>query len=62
MEQLKANIIAENMLSQVESEGHHYQVLTKVTYHNRYYISITNMDELIKSIIGKIHRKRKTRG
>ena len=27
-EQLAANIIAENMMSQVDSEGHHYQVLT----------------------------------
>ena len=26
--QLEANIIAENMMSQVDSEGHHYQVLT----------------------------------
>ena len=24
-------IIAENMMSQVDSEGHHYQVLTEVT-------------------------------
>ena len=27
-EKLAANIIAENMISQVDSEGHHYQVLT----------------------------------
>ena len=26
-EELTANFIAENMLSQVDSEGHHYQVL-----------------------------------
>ena len=31
-EKLVANIIAENMLSQVESEVHHYQVLNEVTY------------------------------
>ena len=30
-EQLADNIIAENMMSQVESEGRHYQVLTEVT-------------------------------
>ena len=34
-EQLAANIIAENMLSQVESEGHHYQVLTGVIDHKK---------------------------
>ena len=28
IEQLAANIIAGNILSQVESEGHHYQVMT----------------------------------
>ena len=31
MEQLEANIISENMISQVDSEGHHYQLLTEVT-------------------------------
>ena len=31
MEQLAANIIAENILSFVVSEGCHYQVLTEVT-------------------------------
>ena len=32
--QLAANIMAENMLSQVDSQGHHYQVLTGVTDQN----------------------------
>ena len=27
-EQLADNIVAENMMSQVDSEGHHYQILT----------------------------------
>ena len=31
MEQLAANIIAENIILQVDSEGHHYQVLMEVT-------------------------------
>ena len=34
-EQLIANMIAENVLSQVDPEGHHYQVMTEVTEHNR---------------------------
>ena len=33
-EQLAANIIAENVMSQVDSEGHHYQELTEVNDHN----------------------------
>ena len=32
MDQLTANIIYENMLSQVDPEEHHCQVLTKMTY------------------------------
>ena len=34
-EQLSANILAENMLSQVDSEGNHYQVLTGVNVAQR---------------------------
>ena len=35
-EQLTANIIAENILSQVDHEGHHYQVLNEVTDHKKW--------------------------
>ena len=35
-EKQTANIIAENMMSQVDSQGHQYQVLTKVTGHNKH--------------------------
>ena len=35
-EQLASNIIAENMMSQVDSVGHNYQVLTEVTYNKNY--------------------------
>ena len=34
-EQLSANILAGNMMSQVDSEGHHYQVLAEVTDHKK---------------------------
>ena len=34
-EQLVANIIAENMMSRVYSEDHHYQVLTELTDHKK---------------------------
>ena len=61
-EQLVANIIAENILSQVDSEGHQYQVLTEVTDHKKYGIAISKLDGFIKSSSGDLHRKRKTRG
>ena len=51
-EKLEANIIAENILSQVDSEGNHYQVLTEVTDQERDDISIAKVDGFIKSIVG----------
>ena len=50
------------MMSQVDSEGHHYQVLTEVTDHNKYDSAIAKVDGFIKSISGNLHRKRLTRG
>ena len=61
-EQLAANIIAENMLSQVDSEGHHYQVLTEVTDHKKDDSAISKVDGFIKSSSGNLHRKRTTCG
>ena len=61
-DQVTDNIISGHMLSKVDSEGHHYQVLTEVTNHNRYYSIITKVDGLVKSGNGNIHRKRKTCG
>ena len=59
-EQLVANIIAENMLSQVDSEGYHYEILTEVTDHNKDDSDIAKVDGSIKSSIGNLHRKRTT--
>ena len=47
-EQLADNIIAESMVSQVDSEGHHYQVLTGVTEHNKDDSAIAKVDSFIK--------------
>ena len=47
VEQLASNIIAENMLSQVDSEGHHYQLLTELTYHKKYDSDISKVDGFI---------------
>ena len=50
------------MLSQVESEGHHYKVLTEVTDHKKDDSAISKVGGFIKSSSGNIHRKRTTRG
>ena len=61
-EQLRAKIIAKNVLSQVDSEVHHYQVLTEVTYQKRYDSAITKVNDFTKSINGNLHRSRKNHG
>ena len=61
MEQLADNIIAENMLSQFDSEGHHYQVLTEVTDHKKDDSAISKGGGFVNSSIGSLHRKRMTR-
>ena len=60
--QLADNILAENMLSQVDPEGHHYQVLTEVTDHKKGDSDISKVGGFINSISGNLHRKRMTRG
>ena len=61
-EKLAANIIAKNMISQVDSEGHQYQLLNEVTVHKKDDSAISKVDGFIKSRSGNIHRKRKTCG
>ena len=61
-EQLLANTIAENMMSQVDSEGHHYQVLTEVTDHKKDDIDISKVGGFIKSSSDNLHRKRTNSG
>ena len=56
-EQLVANIIAENMLSKVVSEGHNYQLLTKMTDHNKYDSAIVNVKDLSSIVVGKYNRR-----
>ena len=31
--ELEYNVIAENMMSQIDSEGHHYQVISEISDH-----------------------------
>ena len=50
------------MISHVDSEVHHYQVLTEVTYQKIYDSTITNVYGLIKSSNGNLQQKRKNCG
>ena len=50
------------MLSQVDSEGHHCQLLTEVTDHKKYYSYIAKVDGFIMSSSGNLHRNRTTCG
>ena len=61
-EQLAANIIAENMMSQVDSEVHHYQLFTEVTYHKKDGSAIAKVDGFINSSSGNLHWNRTTHG
>ena len=49
------------MMSQVESEGHHYQVLTEVTDQKKYDSDIAIVNGFIKSSSGNLHQNRTTR-
>ena len=60
MEQLTANILAENMISKVDSEGRHCQVFTEVTDNKKYDSAIVKVDGFINSSSGNLHRKRTT--
>ena len=62
IDQQSANIMDDNMLSQVDSEGHHYQVLNEVTDHKKDDSDISKVDGFIKSISGNLHWKLMTCG
>ena len=49
-------------MSQVDSEDHHYQVLTEVTDYKKDDSAIAKVDSFIKSSSGNLHQKRKTHG
>ena len=39
-EELTLNVIAENMFSDYDSEGHHFQLLVEITDHKRYFLVV----------------------
>ena len=49
------------MLSQVDSEDNHYQLLNEVANNKKCGGDITKVDSFIKSSSGNLHRKRTTR-
>ena len=61
-EELQYNIIAENMMSQVDSEGHHYQLLAEISDHKSNQLAIKRSNGFIKSRNGNSHTKITTRG
>ena len=61
-QQLESNIICENMLSQVDSEGNNYQALTESIDYNRYGRINTREIFLIKSSNVIPHFKKITHG
>ena len=54
--------MAGNIMSQVDYEGQHYQVLTEVTDHKKDDSAIAKVIGFTKSSSGNLHQKRTTRG
>ena len=50
------------MMSQVDFEGHHYQLLTEVTDNKKDGSDISKVDSFINCISGNLQRKRATHG
>ena len=61
-EELQYNIIAENMMSQVDSEGHHWQLLSEISDHRSNHLAITEKNGFIRSHNGNLHPKKTTIG
>ena len=56
------DMISENMLSQVDSEGHHYQLIKEITDHFEDGSVLKSSDGSIISRDGNLNDKNKTRG
>ena len=57
-----ANLIAENLYSQVDEEGHHYQLLDHISNHRKDYIAVRDSETWIVSKNGRRNRKSTTKG
>ena len=61
-EELTANVISEIMLTQVDSEGHHYQVIKDISDHSADGNALNKRDGFIRSRGGNLHVKKTSRG
>lgn len=61
-EEVPVNLIVENMFSGVDSEGHHYQLLSEITDHRTNVTAIHKNNGFIKSRNGTMVPKKTTRG
>ena len=59
-EELTANVIAENMMSNIDPEGHHYQMIHEISDHKKDDTAISVKDGNIISSDGKTSRPKKT--
>ena len=55
-------MIADNMLSQVDSEGNHYQLINDISDHSVDGSSLKRRDVFIRSHVGNLHANKTTRG
>ena len=61
-EELTENVITESMLSRVDSEGNHYQVLNDIIENSADGRALKRSDELIRSRGGNLKSKKATIG
>ena len=59
---MTAKVIDENILSQVDSEGNHYQVLKEIRNHSVDGSALKRNDRFMRSHGGNLHAKKITRG
>ena len=62
VEEYTANLVAENMYSQFDSEGQHFSILKEITDHRRRRGAIAKKDGYTVSHNGNRHPKKTTRG
>ena len=62
IQELTANIIAESMYSQIDPEGHHYQLLSEITEHEKDNSAIPISEGTYTTRSGNVVPKKTTRG
>ena len=55
--ELEYNVIVDNMMYQVDSEGHHYQAISEISDHKFDNSAIKKCNEYVKSKNGNIYKK-----